>query len=271
MRSSPVLPIRVLTHNVRHLTDELFQGELHWSDRSQLVINELNYHSRGHNETFICLQEVLHEQLNDILEGLNLSSSQKWSWIGPSIWDLLCAETVWLSETPTKPSKSWDSASIRIVTIGVFNHKISGSTVLALNTHLDDQGSRARLEGARIIRAKIQQYHQGTYGPLLSGTFLTGDLNSEETQEAYLEFTQEGGLLDTYKLVPTSQRYGDHNTYTGFGYEGEPPTRIDFVLLVVGGNQKWRTDGYSVLQNKFDGEVLNSDHRAVVADLALVK
>lgn len=287
MTSAAVL-MRVLTHNIRHETDAPFKNEKHWRDRRQLVLNELDYHTRGHDETLVCLQEVCHGQLEDLNAGLNPSPTQKWAWIGvgrddgiqageyspifyqPSIWNLLHWETVWLSETPTLPSKSWDAASIRIVTIGVFNHRLSGDNVLALNTHLDDQGSRSRLEAARIIRAKIDEYHEGKYGSNISGVFVTGDLNSEETQEAYLDFTKEGGLNDTYNLVPASQRYGNLNTYTGFGFEGEPPTRIDFVLLSPKGNRKWRTDGYSVLPNKFDDEVLNSDHCAVVADLALV-
>lgn len=283
-----MIRIRVLNHNIRHQTNEPFQGELLWAERKQLVLNELEYHTRGYNEAFICLQEVLQVQLEDIKAGLNPTSMQKWAWIGvgrddgqqageyspifyqPSVWELLDWENVWLSETPKVPSKGWDASSIRIVTIGVFKHRTTQSTVLALNTHLDDQGSRARLEAARIIRTKIKEYERGKYGPLISGTFLAGDFNSEETQEAYLDITKEGGLQDVYTLVPAIQRYGNHDTYTGFGYEGEPSCRIDFVFLAPEGHRKWIVYGYSVLPNKFDDGILNSDHCTVVADLALV-
>ncbi|KAJ5947317.1 hypothetical protein N7466_000332 [Penicillium verhagenii] len=291
MRSTPSLPVRVLTHNIRYATNSPFKGEVPWVDRRQNLLNELKYHSRHCDETFICLQEVLHNQLEDIRAELNPSNAslnQEWEYIGvgrddghqageyspifyrPSVWRLQSWETIWLSETPSKPSKSWDAASIRIVTIGIFTHHKTGNTVLALNTHLDDQGSKSRLEAARIILSKIQYYQQGRFGGLISGAFLSGDLNSEEKQEAYSELTGKGGLKDTYKLASNTLRYGNHNTFTGFGYGKEPQKRIDFILLVPEGNEPWRVDGYSVIPNRFDDGVYNSDHCAVIADLTLV-
>ncbi|KAJ5388618.1 hypothetical protein N7509_011159 [Penicillium cosmopolitanum] len=291
MRSTPELPFRILTHNIRYATPSPFKGERPWNEREQLLLNELHYNTRFGSDTFICLQEVLHNQLVDILTGLNSKSKSKsleWAFIGvgrddgqqageyapifyqPYVWTLQSRETVWLSETPNKPSKSWDAASTRIVTIGVFTHQETGNTVLAMNTHLDDQGSRSRLEAARIIRSKIHEYRTGEYGGLISGGFLSGDLNSEEDQEAYQDLTGSGDLLDTFKMVEPSHQYGNTNTFTGFGYESEPAKRIDYVLLASGGNQEWRVDGYSVLANRFDDGVFNSDHRAVVADVMLL-
>lgn len=291
MRSTPKLPIRVLTHNIRYATTSPFKGERPWTERRQLLLNELGYHTRHCKESFICLQEVLHGQLEDVRAGLNPATgslTQEWAYIGvgrddghqageyspifyrPSVWDLLHWETVWLSETPSKPSKSWDAASTRILTIGVFTHRTSGDIVLAMNTHLDDQGSRSRLEAARIIRAKIREYQQGQYGGFISGTFLAGDLNSQEDQEAYSDLTGSGALRDTFKMIDASRRYGDIITATGFGYEEGPPTRIDYILLATEGNQTWRVDGYSAMPTRFDDGVFNSDHRAVVADLTLV-
>jgi endonuclease/exonuclease/phosphatase family metal-dependent hydrolase len=291
MRSTPTLTVRVLTHNIRYATNSPFKGERPWAERRQNLLNELEYHSRHCDETFICLQEVLHNQLEDIRAGLNPSNAtlnQGWAYIGvgrddghqageyspifyqPSVWALQSWETVWLSKTPSKPSKSWDAASVRIVTIGLFTHHKTGNAVLALNTHLDDQGSRSRLEAARIMLCRIHDYQQGRFGGLISGTFLSGDLNSKEKQEAYLELTDKGGLSDAYKLVPDTRRYGNHNTFTGFGYGKEPPKRIDFILLARDGNQPWRVDGYSVIPNRFDDGIYNSDHCAVVADLTLV-
>lgn len=64
--------------------------------------------------------------------------------------------------------------------------------------------------------------------------FLAGDLNSQEDQEAYLDLTGSGDLRDTFNLVEPSHRYGNTNTATGFGYDTEPPKRIDFVLIASG-------------------------------------
>ena len=137
-----------------------------------------------------------------------------------------------------------------------------------MNTHLDNQGSRARFESAHLIRRKIWEYRGGEMGRLIRGTFLAGDLNSEETEEAYLALTEPGGLVDTFKSVDSTQRYGNENTFTGFEYQEEPPNRIDYVLL-DSGEPTWTVEGYAVLTNEFDDGVLNSDHRAVVADLTL--
>ncbi|CAL5873237.1 uncharacterized protein PFLUO_LOCUS7506 [Penicillium psychrofluorescens] len=289
MRSISRLPVRVLTHNIRYATSSPFKGERPWPERKQLLLNELNYHARHGGETFICLQEVLHNQLVDILSGLNQGTNPnapEWAYIGvgrddgleageyspifyrPDIWSLQHWETVWLSETPETPSKGWDAASIRIVTLGVFVHRASHRAVLAMNTHLDNQGSRARLESAHLIRRKIGEYRQGEMGRLIRGTFLAGDLNSEETEEAYIALTEPGGLVDTFKLVDPAQRYGNHDTFTGFGYQ-EPPSRIDYILL-DSEEPTWSVEGYAVLANRFDDGVFNSDHRAVVADLTLL-
>jgi Metal-dependent hydrolase len=307
MTSTLELPIRILTHNIRYATSSPFKGEKPWADRKQLLLNELLFNTRHNQESFICLQEVLHVQLADILSGLNKASDAntatgpEWAYIGvgredgkeageyspiiyhPAVWKLLRWETVWLSETPTKPSKGWDAASIRIVTIGVFKHYTSQKTILALNTHLDDQGSKSRSEAARIILDRINKYYAGQYGDVFSGVFLSGDFNSKETQEAYTALTADTSpLVDSQKLIDPAERYGNENTFTGFGYEGVPQKRIDYILLgptnkTADGNENtgkdialpWTPKGYAVLPNRFDDGVYNSDHRAVIADVAL--
>ncbi|KAL4742366.1 Endonuclease/exonuclease/phosphatase [Aspergillus similis] len=254
------IPMRILTHNIRYATTSLFKGERPWKERAPRLLNELRYNTRN-QDAFICLQEVLDSQLIDILSGLNSSdhansgaaaenSDHTWAYIGvgrddgykageyspilyrPSVWELRHWETVWLSKTPEVPSKSWDAASIRIVTIGVFTHHVSRHTVLAMSTHLDDQGSRSRFEAAHIILRKIDEYRNGRFGNIISGIFLAGDLNSEDTQEAYAVLTASASpMVDSATLVDTADYYGNQTTWTGFGYEGQDPKRIDYVLL----------------------------------------
>ncbi|KAL4807567.1 Endonuclease/exonuclease/phosphatase [Aspergillus unguis] len=296
------IPLRILTHNIRYDTNSPFKGERPWEERAPRLLNELRYNTR-YQDAFICLQEVLDNQLIDILSGLNSNGSesntahpdQNWAYIGvgrddgfkageyspiiyrPSVWELRHWETVWLSETPDVPSKGWDAASIRIVTIGVFTHHVSRQTVLALNTHLDDQGSRSRYEAAHIILRKIDEYRNGRFGNLISGVFLAGDLNSEESQEAHTVLTApKSPLLDTATLVRPVNQYGNETTWTGFGYENQDPSRIDYILLGPAVDNRaggrvlpWDVDGYAVLANRFDDGVFNSDHRAVVVDAKL--
>ncbi|PYH41555.1 endonuclease/exonuclease/phosphatase family protein [Aspergillus saccharolyticus JOP 1030-1] len=301
MKVAAELPLRILTHNIRYATSSPFEGERPWAERKQLLLNELHYNTR-HQDAFICLQEVLHNQLVDIHTGLNSSphpssANPTWEYIGvgrddgreageyspifyqPSVWQLQHWETVWLSETPDVPSKSWDAASIRIVTVAVFTHRASSRMVLALNTHLDDQGSRSRFEAAHIILAKIEEYRTKILSgsSTISGVFLAGDFNSQEHQEAYAVLTApESPLADAAKLVTPTEHYGHSFTWTGFGHEGQDPTRIDYILLESAadkvfshGRQPWFIEGYAVLDNRFEDGVFNSDHRAVVVDVLL--
>lgn len=273
------LPIRLLTHNIRYATRSPFKGEETWAIRAPRLLNELRYNALYNSESFICLQEVLNNQLNDILYGLNHGDSEEWAYIGvgrddgktageyspiiyrPSVWQLLDFKTLWLSETPDRPSKGWDAASTRILTIGKFRHIETSKVIVAMNTHLDDQGSLSRLESAKIIAKQVDKAR-----PL--PVFLAGDFNSEPGQEAYSTLSAENSpVYDLRDKTSPGARYGHKYTYTGFGYEGEPKKRIDFLFLSKVGD--WQIRGYSVLESRFEDGVYNSDHRAVVGDVLL--
>lgn len=300
MKSMDPIPIRLLTHNIRYATNSPFKGEELWHIRKSRLIAELRFNTGHCSESFICLQEVLHEQLHDILSCLN-GNRTTWTYIGvgrddgyqageyspilyqPSVWQLQSYETVWLSKTPDRPSKSWDAASIRILTIGVFQHSHSKKTIIAMNTHLDDQGSISRLEAAKIILERISHFMSKPDRSTAPPIFLAGDLNSEPDQEAYKVVTsEESPMCDLQDMIPENQRYGDQKTFTGFGHERSPPKRIDFLFLnhqkpsaftqngaSVNEAQRWSVEEYAVLANQFDDGIYCSDHRAVVGDLFL--
>ncbi|MCJ1362548.1 hypothetical protein MMC16_001652 [Acarospora aff. strigata] len=308
MTAKEPLPVRVLTHNIRYATTSPFKGEEPWDIRRPRLINELRYSTLYSLGAFICLQEVLHTQLTDIERGLNTrrasvrsgSTVPEWAFIGvgrddghqageyspifyqPSIWGLEMFKTIWLSETPEQPSKGWDAASIRILTVGKFRHHESGKTVLALNTHLDDQGSQSRYEGAKIILQEIAKQTEGGVEMRPALVFLAGDLNSEPNQEAYkLLNDASSSVTDLRDLIPQEDRYGHSDTFTGFGHEDERSKRIDFVFLGRSGlvpasdeqtkpEGSWTAQGYSVLENRFDDKVYISDHRAVTGDVRVL-
>lgn len=70
---SQELPIRILTHNIRYATTSPFPGEELWKVRAPHEIAALRFHTLYNPSSFICLQEVLSNQLSDILNGLNCS------------------------------------------------------------------------------------------------------------------------------------------------------------------------------------------------------
>lgn len=301
MPPSGSVPIRLLTHNIRYATTSPSEGEEKWSTRSMRVINELRFNTAYCSASFICLQEVLHHQLLDILANLN-EDGRTWAYVGvgrddgrkageyspviyqPAVWKLQFAKVVWLSETPDRPSRSWDAACNRILTIGKFQHVQSGKIVVAMNTHLDDQGSQSRLEAAKIILEQVSDMADQEEDSKTLPIFLAGDFNSEPTQEAYKTIIGEDSpFSDLHALVPDNIKYGDHNTFTGFGSEAAPPSRIDFLFInhqsptnasesESGGSnaQPWRTVGYGVLSNRFEDGVYSSDHRTVVGDILLL-
>lgn len=279
MKAFLTIPIRLLTHNIRYATQRPFEGEELWNVRAPRLINELRYNTLHNPESFICLQEVLHNQLVDILDTLNDGDpgQEEWASIGvgredgktsgeyspilyrPDIWELKDFKTLWLSETPDRPSKGWDASSTRILTIGFFGHKESGKQIVAMNTHMDDQGKKARLEGAKLIVRTMR-----FLGP--TTIFLAGDFNSEPTEEAYgVLNSTESPVHDLRDSIPSKLRYGEENTFTGFGCDKEPAKRIDFLFLAKCSD--WTPQGYAVLANKFEDGIYNSDHRAVVGDV----
>ena len=302
MRVPDPLPIRVLSHNIRYATNAPFKGEERWDIRKTRLINELCYNTAHCAESLICLQEVLHRQLVDILAGLS-RNKKTWEYVGvgrddgsaageyspilysPTVWELKMQKTKWLSETPDRPSKGWDAASIRILTMAVFQHRSTRRKLIVMNTHLDDQGSKSRLESAKIILREVRQFTaQESHGKSLP-ILLAGDFNSEPDQEAYREMTSGNSpMVDVHAMVPEYHRYGHSNTFTGFDPQTERPTRIDFIFVnkdtpdCEGGSQSkdivagktWLIEGYAVLPNRFEDGMYNSDHRVVVGDFAIV-
>ena len=286
------LPIRLYTHNIRYASANLFKNELPWSKRAPLIIRSIRFHALHNPESLICLQEVLHHQLLNILEGLG----PEWAHIGVGrddgekageytpilfrccVWAIQSSQTIWLSPTPEKPSKGWDAYNKRILTSVLLKHCESGQSVLALNTHLDDQGTQSRFQSAKIILAHIatqqeqyqskQQQQQQQQEPLRKlPIFLAGDFNSTPDEEAYLLLvTENSPLFDLRTAVGKSDRYGHENTFTGFENRPVDQKRIDFLFL---SKDCWHVHGYGVLETKFEDGVYSSDHRPVVGNLVL--
>ena len=282
--NAPALNIRVITHNIRYATKSPFKGEELWSIRRPRLCAQIKFNSVL-PESFICLQEVLHQQLLDILASLNPTSEMhqpEWKAIGvgrddgkeageyspilyrPDIWQLVGSSHRWLRPDYTSPGKGWDASSIRIITYARFQHKSSGRLVLLWNTHLDNNGAVARLESVKLILGWIRQVSDD-----VSSVILTGDFNSPPTDDAYsLMIASESPMEDVASQVPESERYGNEITYTSFGHVDNNPARIDFIFARKSDELKY--NHFGVLANRFDDAVYISDHRACVADVSIL-
>jgi endonuclease/exonuclease/phosphatase family metal-dependent hydrolase len=274
MHSDAALPIRLLTHNIRYAISVPFVGEKPWADRKPLIINEFKYNTLYNAESFICLQEVLNNQIVDIMNGLG----SDWTYIGvgrddgktkgeysplifrKAVWEVESWKTVWLNEDGSVGKKGWDAGSVRIVTVGHFKHIASKKKVLGMCTHFDNSGTVSRRESAKIIESLIAS--ESNINNTAVPFFLGGDLNSETSGEAYQILNGNGSKLKDAKEL-AKWKYGNQVTYTGFD---EEKTLIDFIFLGPREGSDWDVQGYSVLPNRFDDGVYGSDHRAVVVD-----
>lgn len=77
----------------------------------------------------------------------------------------------WLSETPDKPSGSWDTACWRTATWALMKDKRSGKKFYFVNTHLDHVSAIARSKGLELIVSRIAEINPEAYPMILCGDF----------------------------------------------------------------------------------------------------
>lgn len=283
-RQTEGILVRLITHNIRYATTSPFKGEEKWEVRCPRLCAQLHFNSCNQPGTFICLQEALNKQLNNILDSLNSNGDlgASWDYLGvgrddgkkageynpifyrSDVWDLEKQQTLWLSETPLVPSRGWDAACNRLVTIGGFKHHQTKQRVVVMSTHLDHQGIEARRMSAKILLAAIDKFGEDLPQSLL---LLAGDFNSTPDDDAYKIMTTDSNMVDVSTAVSREKRYGNELTYTSFGYVDNTPSRIDYIFARR--HKSARTSSYAVLANRFDDGVYISDHRACVADVWL--
>ncbi len=116
--------------------------------------------------------------------------------------------TFWLSTTPDKVSKSWNSACNRTATWGIFEHIATGEKFCYINTHLDHQSAEAQKEGMKLIVKKFKEYNPDGYPQ-----FLTGDLNVKADNVA-LDVLKDY-MVNTRTAAP-KDKTDSKTTYNGF-------------------------------------------------------
>lgn len=273
---------KIVTSNVRYAAGESsrFDHEKSWDERKQGQIDALNQQSKD-MPTLIGVQEVLHNQLVDIVGGLNSANSGAgWTFFGVGRddgvedgeyaavvydnqeWELLNGTSKWLSLTPDKPSKDWDASHIRIVSITEMKHKKTGSLVNYLNTHYDQKSELARKKSSELIAGWMDQI------PNDYPKFLSGDFNSVSSDDSYQ--TLKKSLADTREIAYDKQSSLD--TYTGFE-PGDTQNVIDFIWAPQDSNtpgSQTQVNTYNVIDTWTSGGFRFSDHRPVVSTFTLL-
>ena len=256
-----------MSYNLRY--DNPDDGVNQWPKRLDKVVALIT----KHNPDIIGVQEALHHQLEDLMKKL-----PDYSYCGVgrddgkekgeysailfrnSRFGLLNTQTYWLSETAEVPgSKSWDAAITRIYTIGRFFDRDTKKEFLMVNTHFDHVGKVARAASSKLIKTYLAGMKAGgSTAPVI----ISGDFNSEPTEEPYLNMLNEDHkdliLQDSRPAASTA------GTFCGFKVGAMPCKTIDFIFHT----KEWVARNYQVITDN-DGTYYPSDHLPVLVDFDL--
>lgn len=230
----------------------------YWELRKDMVVDLI----RTYDADLVGIQEALPEQISYLSEELpeygfiyrGRESEPGQGEAVPvmyrdSVWELIRSETFWLSAEPeVAGSNSWNGACNRVATWAVFKHRESGKELVFCNTHFDHVSQAARLNGALLIRKRMDSLAPGY--PLI----LAGDLNGEPDNPAVLALSEY--WHDPYPLFhPEEDPAGTYHGFKGYA-DGK---RIDY-LLVSDGITAHRLD---IIRDHLNGRY-PSDHFPVV-------
>ena len=199
------------------------------------------------------LQEVKHNQLEDMLaglpdytyEGVGRDDGKQAGEYSPIFYKkerfkYLEGGTFWISETPEKVGvKGWDAALPRICSYVHLQDKVTKKRFWFFNLHMDHVGVEARREGAKLIAKKITE---------MCGkepAFVTGDFNVDQHNEAYRTILNTGILYDSYEVA--DKKYATTGTFNSFNSNLYTESRIDHIFVtehVTVNNYAVLTDGY---------------------------
>ena len=264
--------LTVGSYNIRYKNRTDSINDNGWARRCLSICNQI----RWERPDIFGAQEVLHPQLQDMVDGLGC-----YEWIGVGRDDgkqageyaaifynterveLVEQGHFWLNETPDKPALGWDAACIRICTWGHFRDKQTRKDFYFLNLHMDHVGVKARSESAKLVMQRITRMTDG--GRKLA--VLTGDFNVSQTNQLYNLFTESGVLKDCY--ASAEWRFAENGTYNGFDYHFWTDQRIDHIFVTPATKVQAyavRTDGYWAkdMNGKMSRRTL-SDHYPVFA------
>ena len=183
--------------------------------------------------------------------------------------ELLESGGFWLSETPHRPSRSWDTRVTRSANWALFRLTGTGLPLLHLNTHLDHKSAAARRNGSVLIIREVENLlqHHGPQTPAV----VTGDFNCRPGTPTYENFAN-AGFVDTF-LAAGNTDDGGANTFHAFQgplyRDPRPrsgPRRIDWVL-VRDPSARLRVVSHDILHDERDRPPYPSDHHPVLARL----
>ncbi len=262
--------MRVMTFNIRYGTAK--DGENHWDKRKDFLVETI----RAFDPDLLGTQETLDFQRDYLARGLPTYEAfgvgREDGAAGGEMMAVFYRRArfektdgghFWLSETPERVgSKSWDSSLPRMVTWVKLRDRRAPEAppVLFANTHFDHIGARARLESARLLRARLATLGQGCR------VVVTGDFNAGEESEPYKALFgavegRESAVVDAFR-VANPARADNEGTTTGFRADAKGRARIDWI----GVSRDWTIGEVRIDRTAREGRT-PSDHFPVTAVL----
>jgi len=267
--------LRVMTFNVRgsyHPDD----GPNQWPDREALNVATI----RARAPHLVGMQEVQTGNLKAYHRLLPEHHWTAWPEYGdapPHEWPAiywrpdalrpLDSGGFWLSETPDRHSRSWDTDCIRSAAWVRFRHAATGATLVHLNTHLDHISERARIEGSRLILSRLDELQADG-----AAAIVTGDCNDRPGSATH-GLWLDAGFAEAHLAAGHADDPARTFTYhgwrgTSFRREGDAPVRIDWVLVRPGARTPARVVACDIVRDAAP-PVYPSDHYPVIAEIAV--
>lgn len=253
--------MNVMTFNIRYDNPNDAEQGNGWKEHRRERVVRLIQH---YNPDLLGIQEAMKHQLEYLLEkmpeydyiGVGRDDGKEKGEFSAVLYkkdrfNIAEHNTFWLSETPDKPSKSWDAALPRVVTWGKFEDKKNENKGFYLfNTHFDHKGHQARVNSAKLINKKISKISDG------QATILTGDFNAIPDEETYGVLQNE---LQDARKVSEKPPYGPEGTFSGFDVTSDKDfRRIDYVFV-----EDFDVTSFETITD-YSGDKYPSDHLPIM-------
>ena len=158
--------------------------------------------------------------------------------------------TFWLSEgAPEEPTKGWDAEFFRTATWGEFTMKETNRKFFFLNTHVDNEGSQAKIQSILLIKKKIEELNPDGY-PVI----ITGDFNADLSHAMFEPFMADSLFVDARSTAPVTDTRA---TYHGFGKYN---SKIDHIFY-----KGFEPLEYRTINKTYEGVTYISDHYPIAA------
>lgn len=252
---------RVGTWNIRVATEK-DKGPKSWSERRQWVAELI----RRESLDIVGLQEIkTTAQLNDLRDLLPEYTFVAWGresadtdTIGERLavayrterYSISKTEHFFLSETPEESMLGWDAKYKRLCLWVQLTDKQTKQSLRFAVTHLDNEGRKARQQGAALVTKRIAE--RSKYMP----TILAGDMNTKGDDSVVLrEFAP---FLGDSRILSQTAPKGCLGTWSGWN-PADSKARLDYLLV-----HDVEVLDYETVQEAFGRNVTPSDHFPVV-------